>query len=121
MSGRVPIGAAADFPPGERRIVETDRGQVGVFNLDGEYHAMVNTCIHQRGPVCEGQLEPELGGEFVGLGDRVEERFTDRTVVKCPWHGWEYLVETGELLGDPGRSLPTFDVTVEDGTVYLEV
>jgi nitrite reductase/ring-hydroxylating ferredoxin subunit len=121
MTGRIEVGPADELDPGDRRIVSTDAGaEIGVFNLDGEFYAMLNSCRHQHGPVCEGPMQPEIGGEFTGVGERTEKHYTGHTVVKCPWHGWEYVIETGEHAGDADVTLPTFDVVVEDGVVYVE-
>jgi nitrite reductase/ring-hydroxylating ferredoxin subunit len=122
MSERVPVARAADFEPGTREIVETDEGEIGVFNVDGEYYAVANVCAHEGGPVCEGQLRGALIGEYEGPGERVKERFSEDTpAIACPWHGWEYDLTTGEHLGDPTVSLQTFDVVVDDGTIYLDL
>lgn len=121
MSERVHVGSTDELEPGDRKIVSTARGEVGVFNLDGEYTALLNRCVHQGGPACQGRLTKEIEGEYTGLGERVEERYSDRAVVKCPWHGWEYFVDSGELVGDTSIALPTFDVVVEGDDLYLEV
>ena len=118
---RVRVGDAASFEPGAKRIVSTIRGEVGVFNVDGEYYALPNTCAHQGGPLCEGTVLDDVTGEYRGPGTRVAERFVDAKVIKCPWHGWEYHLESGDLAGDDKVSLPTFDVVVEDGGVFLEL
>jgi nitrite reductase/ring-hydroxylating ferredoxin subunit len=118
---RVRVGALDELEPGAKRIVNTPRGEVGVFNVEGDFFAIVNRCAHQGGPLCEGQVLDDVAGEFTELGRRVTEGFTDEKVLKCPWHGWEYYLETGDLAGDDQVSLPTFDVEVEDGEVYLLV
>lgn len=123
MSGvdadRVEVGAADSLEPGDRTIVTVGNREVGVFNVDGEYRAILNTCLHQNGPLCEGKVLPKIEGRFIEPGKRPVEEFGDSTVVKCPWHGWEYDLETGQLEGDENRRLPVFDVVVEDGTIYL--
>ena len=41
-------------------------------------------------------------------------------VIRCPWHGWEFDLETGRSLLEPDRvGLKTYPVTVEDGDVVL--
>lgn len=122
MSERLAVAPDAAFDPGERRFVETDGGiSIGVFNVDGTYRALLNRCLHQNGPLCEGGIEREVVGEWDGPGERAEERYGDDYVVKCPWHGWEYDIETGTVLHDESISVPTFDVVVEDGTVFVEL
>lgn len=118
---RVHVESAAAFEPGAKRIVETERGEVGVFNVDGDYYAIPNTCAHQGGPLCEGTVLDDVTGEYDGVGDRVRERFTDDKVIKCPWHGWEYHLDSGDLAGDDRVSLPTFDVVEDDGEIFVEL
>ena len=122
MSDRIEVGPVETLRPGERRIVDTGGVSIGVFNVDGEYYALLNSCSHEGGPVCEGKQQPALTGEYVGAGERVKEEFDpDTPVIACPWHGWEYDLKTGEHAGDPEESLPTFDVVVDGGTVYVEL
>ena len=122
MSDRLAVAPEAEFNRGESRIVETDRGiSIGVFNVEGDYRALLNRCLHQNGPLCEGGIEREIVGEWDGPGERVRDQYGDGHVVKCPWHGWEYDLETGNLLHDDSISVPTFDVVVEDGTVFVEL
>lgn len=119
---RLEVGPAGAFAPGESRIVETERGiSIGVFNVDGEYYALLNNCMHQNGPLCEGAVEREIVGDWDGPGERVIERYSEGHVLKCPWHGWEYELETGALVHDDSIAVPTFDVVVDDGTVYVEL
>lgn len=69
-------------------------------------------------------VETESGipiGEWDGPGERTRERYADSYAVKCPWHGWEYDIETGQLLRDDQMQVPIFDVTVENGSVYVQL
>lgn len=121
MTDRVRVGAVEDLPPGSRKIVEHEGVSVGVFNIDGEYFALLNRCLHDGGPVCRGRVKNELIGTYEQPGKRIRERFEGPPAITCPWHGWEYEIQTGNHVGDAGLSLPTFDVTVEEGTVYVTV
>ena len=120
-SDRVEVCPEGSLDPGERRIVAVGNREVGVFNVDGEYRAILNTCLHQNGPLCEGKVLPEITAERPKSGERPLEQYGDSMIVKCPWHGWEYDLETGQLKDDERQRLPVFDVVVEDGTIYLEV
>ena len=122
MTERIKVADTDAFAPGERRIVETEHGiSIGVFNIDGEYRAILNNCLHQSGPLCEGSLEPEIVAGWSGPGTRVSEEYGENLVVKCPWHGWEYDLESGRLLRDEDIAVPVFDVVISDGTVYVEL
>lgn len=118
---RVEVCPEDELPSGERVLVDVDGTAVGVLNVEGEYYAIANECVHQGGPVCAGKVQPELVAEFEEPGERVRERPGDRPVIACPWHGWEYDLETGDHLGDDSLSLPTYDVVFAGGTLYLDV
>lgn len=119
---RLRVAEEASFEPGERHIIETDGGSIGVFNVDGEYYAVANRCAHQGGPVCTGKQQGALEAEFTGPGERVREAFSDDVpAIACPWHGWEYDLRTGAHIGDDDYAIPTFGTVVEDGVVFVEI
>jgi nitrite reductase/ring-hydroxylating ferredoxin subunit len=110
---RYVVGTVDEIPPGARKIVDLDGRSVGVFNIGGEFFALLNRCPHQGGPLCLGNtlgfLRPAGVGEFV---------FTrPGEVVRCPWHGWEYDIRTGQSWFDPRRVLVRrYDVSVQPGS-----
>ena len=62
-------------------MVIVNRRHIALFRLDDGFFAIDNLCLHQAGPLCEGDIE---GG-----------------VVTCPWHGWSYEIRSGTLVQDP--------------------
>lgn len=121
MTERVAVAEAEELDHGERKVVSVQGQSIGIFNFEGDYYAASNTCQHEGGPACEGKFRSALVGEFEEPGKRVTEQFSDTPAISCPWHGWEYDLTTGEHLGDPEVVLPTYEVFVESGTVYLEL
>lgn len=107
----------ADLLPGERRLLEVDGKQVGIFNVKGEYHALHNRCPHMGGNLCEGPVTgttlPAEGYEFV-YGREGE-------IVRCAWHGWEFDIVTGVSLVNPQIRARTYQVAVENGNLYLYI
>lgn len=97
---RYNIGPAREIADGERRLVEVGGRSIGVFNVGGRFFALRNRCAHQGGPLCQGRvfacLDSERPGEY-----RYEE---GRHLLECPWHGWEYDMETGQSWFDPRRA-----------------
>ena len=111
---RYVVCAASALATGERKIVEAGGRSIGVFNISGEYFAVRNVCPHQQAPLCEGTLtgmtEPGAVGEY---------RWTRAgRVLRCPWHGWEFDIETGKSLFNPHRvRVKTYEVALElEGT-----
>ncbi len=97
----VHVASVADFATKERKIVKAEGLSIGVFFVDGQWHALHNSCLHRGGSVCKGPLE--------------------NGILTCPWHGYEYKLATGELLLDPNAKLPRFPVEIREGEVYLRV
>jgi nitrite reductase/ring-hydroxylating ferredoxin subunit len=101
---------------GSRVIVELEGREIAVFRYDGAYYAVLNYCMHQSGPLCEGALEGcSQSGE-----DGWEWTYDDDPKhIVCPWHGWTFDITTGDCISDSRYTVPTYDVEVEDGTIYL--
>ena len=118
---RVEVAPAAELTPGERRLVMVDDRMVGVLNVEGELYAIDNECAHDGGPVCQGLVHERLVADVDPETKNVTERLGEEFTITCPWHGWEYDVKTGDHVGDADLSLPTYDVIVEDGTVYVRL
>ncbi|QHW34866.1 Rieske (2Fe-2S) protein [Paenibacillus rhizovicinus] len=108
------VGKVAEIPAGTRRMVVVEGRPIGVFNVNGTYYALKNSCPHQGAPLCLGTVTgmtlPSAPGEY-NYGREGE-------IVRCPWHGWEFDIATGKSIFDPHKCLvKTYDVTVEAGEV----
>lgn len=117
MTGRQMVASTEDLAEnGSRVIAEVGGREVAVFKHDDGYHAVANYCVHQAGPLCEGDLTgctvPGDDGWEWGYDD--EEKY-----VRCPWHGWTFDVTTGANVHDRRYRVPTYEVEVEDGDVYV--
>lgn len=114
-----PIGREADFADGERRIVTAGGLEIGVFRRGDRFFAYENLCAHQGGPACEGIVIGRV--EAVLHADRTlsGERFSERLHIVCPWHGYEYELETGRCAHDPRLSLRPYDVVRRGGELYV--
>ncbi len=103
------VAAVEEIPPGERKIVEIAGRSIGVFNLGGEFFALRNRCPHQGGPLCLGKQS----GFIFSSGPGEYEYSRKGEILKCPWHGWEFDIRTGQSWFDPARvRVRQYDVTV---------
>ena len=98
---RVRAGSTKDVPAGEGRVVEAGGRTVALFNVDGAFYALDNTCAHRGGPLGEGD--------------------TEGTIVICPWHGWRWDVTTGANANNPAVRVSCYPVTVEQGGIFVTV
>jgi 3-phenylpropionate/trans-cinnamate dioxygenase ferredoxin subunit len=113
---RYVVGTTEEIGPGERKIVEIGGRQVGVFNVNGEYFAILNRCPHQGGSLCNGRLSGLV------TSSRPGEYTMSRSgeIIRCPWHGWEFDIRTGQSWFDPRAvRVRRYDVSVEPGSVLL--
>lgn len=99
MADFVRVASVSEIAAGQGKVIETGGRTIAVFNCDGTFYAIDNTCKHQGGPLGEG----ELAG----------------TVVTCPWHGWTYDVSTGISPDDPECAVERYEVKVEGADVMV--
>jgi len=101
MAKFVKVASLSELTPGSAKVVEVLGKSIALFNVGGTIYATDNTCLHQGGPLGEGELMGE--------------------VVVCPWHQWEYSVRTGENVEDNSLKLATFPVQVDGSDIKVAV
>jgi len=100
----IDVCPVAELKPGERRLIEWEDLEIGVFNCDGALYAIEDRCSHDNGPLAEGELDE------------------DRCTLECPRHGSLFDIKTGRPLTLPAYvPVDTFPVIIEDETIKLEV
>ena len=105
-----------ELPPGSRKIIEIGGRSIGVFNVDGEYHAVRNICPHHGAPLCLG----ELTGTMLPSEPHQYVWGMEKRILQCPWHGFEFDIETGRTIYDPNDlRVKVYPVTLEDGNIVL--
>jgi nitrite reductase/ring-hydroxylating ferredoxin subunit len=105
------VATVREIPTGKRKIVEVAGRSIGIFNVDGAFYALRNRCPHQGGPLCQGRL----GGSVISSKPGEYEYVRDGEILRCPWHGWEFDLKTGQSWFDPARiRVKTYEVTVEE-------
>lgn len=109
------VAKATEIPPGSRKIVTVNRHEIGLFNIRGTYHALLNYCPHRAGPLCRGRVRPLVVSEGVyHVGYEREDE-----IVKCPWHQWEFDIKTGVALYDETLRVRTYEVSQEGEEVVI--
>lgn len=103
MGELIRVAAASDIPPGTAKIVQAKGEPVAIFNANGKFYALHNTCIHKGGPLGEGFVDEAA------------------CTVECPWHGWAYKLETGEKVDDASKKVRTYKVVKKGSDVFVEV
>lgn len=98
------------------RVVELNGRRVGVISVDDEFFAIHDRCPHMGASMCQGTVS----GTFLSAQPPALVYGRHDRVVRCPWHGWEFDLETGRSLLEPERiGLRIYPVSVEDGLVVV--
>jgi NAD(P)H-dependent nitrite reductase small subunit len=95
------VAKKSEIPPGSGKVVEAGGKTIALFNANGTFYAIDNTCQHRGGPLGEGSLSG--------------------TIVTCPWHGWEYDVTSGACQFDSSIKVQKFEVRVDGDDVLVSV
>jgi nitrite reductase (NADH) small subunit len=96
------VAAVHEVPVGTGKQLVVGGRTVALFNVEGAFHAIDDTCPHRGGPLSEG----ELAG----------------TEVTCPWHGARFDVASGAVLGPPARSaVASYKVQVVGDEIQIDV
>jgi 3-phenylpropionate/trans-cinnamate dioxygenase ferredoxin subunit len=111
------VCAAAELPPGARRIVEVAGRSIGVFNVGGSFYALHNGCPHKGGELCAGRIT----GTVLATSGRDFVYGREGQILRCSRHGWEFEIATGRALADPRVRARTYPVSVEAGQLVLSV
>ena len=132
------VATTSEIPEGGRKLVTIGNRPIAVFHVKGEYFALYDRCPHEGGSLCAGKLTGLVQSD--GPGDYRLERQGE--IVRCPWHGWEFDLRTGQSYCDPRRlrvraydagttkpgeatqgpyQATTFPVTTDEEYVFVEV
>ncbi|KAI8394015.1 uncharacterized protein BYT42DRAFT_609775 [Radiomyces spectabilis] len=105
MDNRKKIFAATEgeLQDMQRKEVTIGENSVLLAKLDGKYYATSNKCTHYGAKLTEGT-------------------FSSDGRIMCKWHGACFNVKTGDIEDAPALdNLVKFEVSVEDGNVYVHV
>lgn len=101
MSDLITIARVPDLAAGDGKVVEVRNREIALFNVDGAFYALENTCCHRGGPLGDGAIKGNS--------------------VTCPWHMWEFDLATGACVNSPGDHVRTYDVVVENDEVKVRL
>jgi len=102
MADFVKVAKTTEIEPGQARLLDVKGKQIALFNVDGQFFALDNTCTHRGGPLAEGAISDHE--------------------VTCPWHGATFDIRTGEVVGPPARqAVARYGVRVTGTDIEVEV
>lgn len=107
------LARVEDFTDREVRRIEAGGKPLCVAQVDGRFYALIDRCPHGGAPLSGGRLTGTVESDGPG-----HYRLCRRDeMLKCPWHGWEFDLATGQSWSDPKatRTRAFTPSTVEGG------
>jgi len=89
-----------DIPEKRACVVSCGGERVAIFKYDGKISAISNVCQHQNGPLGEGRI---IDG-----------------CVTCPWHGYQYLPDTGASPPPFTEKVATYRTRIDGNQVLID-
>lgn len=99
VGGFVDVCAVGEIQDDRARIASIAGERVAIFRYNGKISAVSNVCQHQNGPLGEGRI---IDG-----------------CITCPWHGFQYLPDSGRAPSPFEDRIPTFDVRLVGNRVLV--
>ena len=97
----VKVANKSELASGSSKQVEVNGNDIALFNVNGNFYALDDTCPHRGGSLSEG--------------------FVETGVLSCPWHGWQFQLETGECLTDSRVCQTKYTVKIEGDNILIGV
>lgn len=98
----VKVCAAGDVPLDQGLRLDQGPEPIAVFNLDGEFFAISDTCTHSDWSLAEGYIED---GQ-----------------VECTLHMARFCIRTGKVTSPPAtRPVKRYPVQLEGGDVLIDL
>ena len=102
MAKLVKIAETKDLTPGQAAAFDVEGQKIALYNVEGTFYAIGDTCTHRGGPLSEGSLAG--------------------TTVTCPWHGADFDLKTGTVMRPPARQgVPSYRVVIDGGDLKIEI
>jgi nitrite reductase (NADH) small subunit len=96
----IAVLASAGLLEGGRTVVTADGQEIAIARVDGQVHAIANTCPHRGGSLGDG----DLTGHHL----------------YCPQHAWCFDVRTGAGFFPTGARVATHKVEERGGQIFVD-
>ncbi len=98
--GWVDVCAVEEIAELRAKMATVGGERIAVFRYAGRISCVSNVCRHQNGPLGEGKIVDGC--------------------ITCPWHGYQYLPDTGQSPPPFTEQIATYSVQVRQGRVFVD-
>lgn len=86
---------------GQRALLDIERRNLALFNVEGQFYAIDDSCPHQGSSLCAGKLEGR--------------------VIQCRAHGLRFDLASGQLLNSPQVKVARYPVERDGDRLYIVI
>jgi 3-phenylpropionate/trans-cinnamate dioxygenase ferredoxin subunit len=109
------VGSFDELKRTGRLVARVGGREVGVVRdpNGGRLVGVRNRCPHHGAPLCLGRIRQRASGtpgRYALEGSHI---------LRCPWHGWEFDLDTGVCRDEPSLRAAVYPVRVENGRVLV--
>jgi len=99
----IQVCTTQELPDGTQKVVNLGKRKIALFHYNKKISAMANACLHKAGPLGLGEVSTKYDGMYV----------------TCPWHGWEYNIETGSAPPGYPDQQALYEVKIEGDFILV--
>ena len=111
------VAPTSEIPQGGRKLFHVKGRPIAIFNIGNEFFGLLDRCPHQGGSLSAGIITGLLQSPEPGKYSYTRKG----EIVRCPWHGWEFDIRTGQSYCDPARiKTRAYPVSTEPGTTVVK-
>ncbi len=98
------VAAATDILPGQAARVDIGDVAIAVFNVEGDFYCLDDTCSHAQASLVEGDID------------------VHRRAIECPLHGSAFDLRTGAVMSLPAVGpVRAHSIKVVDGELRVKL
>ena len=101
MAKLVKVTETKNLAPGNAAAFDVEGQTIAVFNVNGTFYAIDDTCPH---------MGASLSGGYLQNG-----------IVTCPWHAWRFRLKDGAWADNPRIKIGCYSVRVEGEEIQVQV
>ncbi|TWC30569.1 nitrite reductase/ring-hydroxylating ferredoxin subunit [Pseudomonas sp. SJZ079] len=99
MNTRIEVDPQRQPAPGGRVLIQGEGSSITLFNLDGRFYAIDDSCPHPAASLCGGRLQGR--------------------VIQCGAHGLRLDLASGYPLNSTQLKVASYPVEVLDGRLFI--
>lgn len=95
------LGEIQDIPSGSRKMFRLNGREIAVFHVNQDFYAFKNSCPHHGVELSQGKIENDS--------------------IRCPGHGYQFDLKTGQCDRDPFLRASTYDLKIEGDQIFIRM